>query len=120
MPFPEYPDAIEEVAWKKITGAGYATLEKDLGIGGSLKLMKRVFEDIDDKVFKQLEQAIKDKDGEAMKANYKRLDDEFPKIEKFARLAGEYNKTCIAEAPNLTKDAQTKKAGEWLLKSGKA
>lgn len=121
MPFPEYPTTIHEAAWKKVTGAAYAGLEKDLGVGGSLKLLKKVFDDIDGKVFSNLEQAIKEKNGEAMKTNYGLLGNEFPKIEKFTRLAGEYNnKTCATEGPKLMKNPETKKAGDWLLKSGKA
>jgi hypothetical protein len=120
MPLPEYPDALEEAAWKKITGTSYAALEKDLGIGGSLKLMKKVFADINGDTFTKLETAIEEQDGDEVKANYALLDQEFPKIEKFARLAGEYNKTCAAEGARLIKAPATKKVGEWLVKSGKA
>src|ERR1051325_2736425 len=117
MPLPEYPDAIAEASWMKIAGAA---LEKDLGIGATLKLMKKVFEDIDAKIFIGLEQAIKEQNGKAMKANYLLLDSEFPKIEKFSRLAGEYNKICVAKGAKLIDSKATKKAGEWLVKSGKA
>jgi len=120
MPLPAYPDSLDEASWKKVTAASYAALEKDLGVGGSLKLLRKVFDDVNGAVFTNLETAIKAKNGPEVKKNYGLLDEEFPKIEKFSRLAGEYNKTCAVEGAKLMKAPATKKVGEWLVKSGKA
>ena len=119
MPLPAYPNDIGEAAWKKAAGKEFAALEKDLGIGGALKLMRTVFDDIDQKPFASLENAIKSKEGGPIQSSYALVDAELPKVDKLARLAGEYNNICKKEAPALKKKSETTSCADWLLESGK-
>ena len=67
-----------------------------------------------------LESAVKGGKGGDVIALYKQVGDALDSVEKFDAVAKQYAKVCKKEAPALVAVAQTKKCGEWLLKSGPA
>lgn len=120
MGAPAYPKELLESEWKKTAGKQHATLEKDLGIGGSLAMMKRKFDAMDFASVEKLEKAVKSKDGGEIQTLYAKLDDQFDVVERLTSLSGEFSKICNTEGTNLKKKPDTKAIGEWLVKSGMA
>jgi tetratricopeptide (TPR) repeat protein len=112
---PDYPKELDEGSWKSSKGA----VPEGLGVGKHLKELKAQFVSIPLKPFSDLDEAIKNKDK--VEECYQALDSQTTgKIEKYKKLATDYDKFCKAKGPELKNKKETKTAGEWLIKSGPA